>query len=251
MNSKYLPGLLMFCLGCFASCVSTKKYQAANDQLASLQNTNAQLATQITKLNADISQLKTENLAYGKEAEACRKAKELIAEKLENLNNNLAAKGTSVKEIEDRFNASINTFEESGANVVTKNGLVYITYPDKYFFKTGSSFVGETGREALNIVAEVLRKYPGVSCTIVGHTDTVSIKGIADNWSLSTERANAVVRILSDVYNINPKRLTSSGNSKFRPVADNATEQGREKNRRIEIVFDPDFGRIWDLMDKK
>jgi chemotaxis protein MotB len=251
MQYKNLTTLTLASIVMLSSCVSSKKYQAANDRIASLESTNSQQASQLSKLSTDISQLKTENLAYSKEAEDCRKMKQVISDKLDNLNRNLAEKGTSMRQIEQKINTSIQAFEDAGADVKYKNGLLYISYPDKFFFKKGSSLVGERGREALNTVAEVLRSNPGVTATIVGHTDTLSIKGIADNWSLSTERANAVVRILADVYNINPKRLTAAGNSKFRPVADNSTEEGREKNRRIQIVMDPDLSRIWDLMEKK
>ena len=89
---------------------------------------------------------------------------------------------------------------------------------------------------------------PGVITTIIGNTDTLGIKGTADNWSLSTERANAVVRVLSDVYNVNPNRLIAAGRSKFNPVASNDTPEGRERNRRIEIIINPRFDRIWDLL---
>jgi chemotaxis protein MotB len=100
-------------------------------------------------------------------------------------------------------------------------------------------------------VAQVMRDFPRVTCIIVGNTDTISIKGIADNWSLSTERANAVVRILHYTYSINPARLTAAGKGKYSPIASNATPEGREKNRRIEIIFNPDIDRLWELTKSK
>ena len=129
--------------------------------------------------------------------------------------------------------------------------MVHINFQDKFFFKSGSSTVGVNGRESLNMVAEVLRENPGVSVIIVGNTDTVHVKGIADNWSLSTERANAVVRVLHDLYNINPSRLTAAGKGKYSPVASNDTPEGREKNRRIEIIFNPDLSMFWELSEGK
>jgi chemotaxis protein MotB len=56
------------------------------------------------------------------------------------------------------------------------------------------------------------------------------------------------VRIMADVYNINPKRLVAAGRSKFNPVASNASPEGRERNRRIEIIINPRLDRIWELM---
>lgn len=64
--------------------------------------------------------------------------------------------------------------------------------------------VGPKGREALLVVGEVMYENTGTSTVIVGHTDTVAVKGYTDNWLVSTERANSVVRELEDLYNINP-----------------------------------------------
>jgi chemotaxis protein MotB len=60
-----------------------------------------------------------------------------------------------------------------------------------------------------------------------------------------------VVRILANTYNINPARLTAAGKSEFNPVASNATPEGREKNRRIEIILNPDLSRLWELSEGK
>ncbi len=79
----------------------------------------------------------------------------------------------------------------------------------------------------------------------MGHTDDVKFKkGHSDNLSLSTERANGVVRILSDNYKVDLVRLTSGGKGKYAPVADNATAEGRAKNRRTEIILNPDLQRV-------
>lgn len=234
----------------FTSCGTSKKLKAANTQIGDLNNQVTALNAKVAHDQKQIDQLKAENIQYGKEAEACRKAKAAVAERYENIEKNLAEKGTSMKQIQEKAQAAIGKFEDAGATVTYKNGMVHINFEDRFFFKSGSSTVGPKGREALNTVAEVLRDNPGVTAIIVGNTDTISVKGIADNWSLSTERANAVVRVLHDTYNINPARLTAAGRSKFNPVASNDTPEGREKNRRIEIIINPDLSRIWGLMER-
>jgi chemotaxis protein MotB len=233
------------------SCGTGKKLSAANAENARLNSIVTEQAGKLSANDKEIAQLKTENLEYGKEAEACRKAKAAIAERYENLHRNLAEKGTSMKKIRDKAEAAISKFEDAGAEVTYKNGLVHINFQDKFFFKSGSSTIGVKGREALNTVAEVLRENEGVTAIIVGNTDTISVKGKADNWSLSTERANAVVRVLHDTYNINPARLTAAGKSKYNPVVSNETPEGRERNRRIEIILNPDLARLWDLMEEQ
>ncbi|MEN9569035.1 MAG: hypothetical protein RL172_266 [Bacteroidota bacterium] len=239
------------CILSFTSCVSSKKFKTVSSELEAAKATVEQQSTQIASNSAEISQLKAENIKYGQEAEACRKAKELVARKYETLEKNLAEKGTSMKKIREKAQAAMDKFEAGGATVTYKSGLVHIVFKDDFFFKNNSSQIGIKGREALNTVAEVLRENPGVTAIILGHTDTLSIKGKADNWSLSTERANAVIRILHDIYNINPARLTAAGKSKYSPIADNSTEEGREQNRRVEIVLNPNLDRLWDLMEEQ
>ena len=235
----------------FASCGTSKKLEKANNELNQAKEVNSQQAQKITAYESDIKQLKEENIKYGKEAEDCRKAKEAIAQRADNLNKALAEEGTSMQEIRNRAAMALQRFEDQGATVTYKNGLIRINFTDDFFFKTGSSYIAPRGREALNTVAQALRENPRLTCFIVGHTDTVTIKGKADNWSLSTERANAVVRILHFTYNINPGRLTSAGKGKYNPVASNNTPEGREKNRRIEIILNPDLDHLWELSEKK
>jgi len=234
-----------------ASCVSTKKYKTANAEITSLNEQITTLNNRVTEDEKQISQLKTENIRYGKEAEDCRQVKAALAKRVDNINKALEEQGTSMKEIQEKIEKDLEPFKNLGATVTYKDGLVHINFTDKFFFKQGSSTVGPNGRISLNTVAQVMRDFPRVTCYIVGNTDTLPVKGEGDNWSLSTERANAVVRILYDIYNINPARLTSAGRGKFNPVASNDTPEGREKNRRIEIIFNPDFDRLRELSEDK
>jgi outer membrane protein OmpA-like peptidoglycan-associated protein len=88
----------------------------------------------------------------------------------------------------------------------------------------------------LTRAAEFLKKYPGTQVTIEGHTDNV---GTAEyNKKLSQERADAVRKALVTKYGIEEKRLTAKGFGFDRPVADNKTPEGRQKNRRIEAAVD-------------
>jgi len=72
---------------------------------------------------------------------------------------------------------------------------------------------------------------------VCGHTDNVPMtnKKYETNWELSTARATNVVRYLVEVENLEPARFTAAGYGEYRPVGDNDTPEGRQKNRRIEI----------------
>ncbi len=73
---------------------------------------------------------------------------------------------------------------------------------------------------------------------IGGHTDNVPMHSdiYPSNWELSTARAASVVRLFVKDSHIQPDKLVAVGYGEYRPVADNATAKGREKNRRIDII---------------
>ena len=88
-------------------------------------------------------------------------------------------------------------------------------------------------------VGEFMKKYPTTTAVIEGHTDNV---GSAEhNLDLSQRRAEAVVNDLVENFGIERSRLSAKGYGLTRPVADNATDEGRQKNRRIEAIIDCAF----------
>jgi chemotaxis protein MotB len=231
------------------SCGTNKKLASANSQIADL---NKQLETANSKLTENdklIGQLKEENIAYSKEAQECRMAKENATRKLEKLENDLERESRAIDSVAERAEAAVQKLVDAGAEVTMGDGMVYVSMPDKFLFKTGSATVGAKGKEGLAVIAEILQEYPNTDAIVVGNTDSSHVKGKADNWSLSTERANAVVRILRDTYKIDPVRLTAAGRGKYNPIAANNTPEGREMNRRIEIILIPDLTGLWEMLE--
>lgn len=231
-----------------SSCGTNKKLTAAQQQIDQLNNQVTSLTNQVAEKDKLIADLKRANEIDSKDAAQWRIVQEGARRKKEKLDKELAARGTSVEDIEARAGKAVQQLRAAGCDVTYSNGRFHITVPDEFTFKKGEATIGPKGREALNVVAQVMYDNPGVVTTIVGNTDSDPIRGVADNWSLSTERANAVVRVLADVYNINPKRLIAAGRSKFNPIADNETPEGKARNRRIEIVINPRFDRLVDLI---
>jgi chemotaxis protein MotB len=235
----------------FASCVSSKKYKSLNDQVTVLNSQVASKDQQIAEKDKLIGQLKEENIQASKEAAACRLAEQELKQKVANLNAALAEQGTSLEQIRKNAEEALAKFDDAGADVYYKNGLVYISLQDKLLFPSGSVTLNKDGVDALKIVADVVQDYPKVKIYVVGNTDTDGVgKGYKDNWSLSTERANTVVRIFRDKYGIDPGRLTAAGRSKYNPVIENTTAENKARNRRTEIILNPDLSRLWDLMEK-
>jgi outer membrane protein OmpA-like peptidoglycan-associated protein len=87
---------------------------------------------------------------------------------------------------------------------------------------------------ALKEMAALLEREPTLTVAIVGHTDNAG--KLDHNLSLSERRADAVMKALVSQYGIDARRLTSKGVGPFSPVASNRTEDGRARNRRVELV---------------
>jgi outer membrane protein OmpA-like peptidoglycan-associated protein len=102
------------------------------------------------------------------------------------------------------------------------------------FFDTGKSEIKPESEKALAEIAKLLQKDPGLKLHVVGHTDSV---GVMDaNMKLSQARAEAVVQALVTRHGIAAGRLKSFGVGPLAPVASNDTEEGKAKNRRVELV---------------
>jgi chemotaxis protein MotB len=252
------------------SCGPSKELLRSEAKADSLATVVGQMNSQITRLNGQINQLnssqtavnnqsaqqmallKKQNAVAMQEASDCKMAKEAVARRMEELNQAMAANGISMKEIRRKAVQALIQFADAGVDVRYKNGLVYISMQDELLFKPGSTKLGKNGQEALSVVAQVLNENPNLLIYVIGNTDSIKVtRGFTDNWSLSTERANTVVRVLRDQYQVSLDRVTSAGRGKFAPVADNSTAEGRAKNRRTDIILNPDLSRLWELIDKQ
>jgi len=102
------------------------------------------------------------------------------------------------------------------------------------YFDFNKSDVKPESDSALNEIAKLLTGNPNLKVFIVGHTDNVG--GIDYNMKLSQARADAVVKALTTKYKVKPQSLKAYGVGQMAPVAPNKTEEGRAKNRRVELV---------------
>ena len=124
---------------------------------------------------------------------------------------------------------------------MTERGLV-ITFLAEIFFNPGKDIVLLEGKDVLAKVAGVLNKnVPDSKVAIEGYTDNDPIKysGWKSNWELSSARALSVLHYFVDECQVKPDRLSANGYGEFRPVALNDTQEGKKKNRRVEIVILP------------
>lgn len=102
------------------------------------------------------------------------------------------------------------------------------------YFDTGKATLRPESKAALDEIAKLLQMQPSLKLHVVGHTDNVGV--LAANMTLSKQRADAVVTALATEYKIAPARLVGNGVGPLAPVASNSTDEGRQKNRRVELV---------------
>lgn len=101
-------------------------------------------------------------------------------------------------------------------------------------FDTGSATLKAESTAALDEVAQLMKNRPDLGLIVVGHTDSTG--GLDMNMKLSADRAASVVDALTGKYGISAARLSAHGVGPLAPVATNRTEDGRSKNRRVDLV---------------
>ncbi len=235
----------------FSSCGTGKKLSASEAQVSDLQTKNSQLVNENTQLKSNVSDLTAQNKSINDQFNSYKTNCEAQAAQLKKIQAALNEFTANVQALQDKVEAAEDKFKDQGMHIYSQDGVVFVSMEDHLMYKSGSSKLNPDGKEALGNLASVLNEMPKLKVIVVGNTDSVQAKGKADNWSLSTERANGVVRVLIKDYQVDPTRLSAAGKGKFNPVADNSTTEGRAKNRRTEIILNPDWARLWQEVQQQ
>ncbi len=144
-----------------------------------------------------------------------------------------------------------------GLRVEVRDNRMLIQLPGDVLFDSGSDKLKPRGKEILTSVAGVVRGDADLSkreFQIAGHTDNKPLKGgpFQDNWGLSAMRARSVLAFLTAPAAdgggaLDPKNWSAAGYGDTDPVANNDSEDGREKNRRVELVVMPNVEEMLNL----
>lgn len=146
-------------------------------------------------------------------------------------------------ELEDKLRREIDD-KQVKLNMMER-GLV-ITFIADILFDSGKARLRAEALPSLDKVVGVLNEAASrFSVGVEGHTDNEPIKysGWKSNWELSVVRALSVLHYLEE-RGVTPSRLSASGFGEYQPVSDNSTREGRQSNRRVEIVIYPRFERV-------
>lgn len=255
-----LTGFSMF----FSSCVSMKKYKEAEDRISSLNRTQRELRADLEAANSRIDLMEQANLDAlnqiankDKMIDSVQSELNMYSSALEDQHKTLVQlqgmidrQKAQTELLRQKMTEALGGFSNDQLSVYTKDGKVYVSLSEKLLFPSGSANVNQEGKEALEILANALQEQPDIHINIEGHTDSIPIKvRYEDNWALSVARSTAIVRMLTNDFNIDPIRIIASGKSQYDPIADNSTEEGRAKNRRTEIILAPKLDQLMEILN--
>ena len=267
-----------------SSCVSKKDYEGLQTKYSQLQNDYNTAQVRIAEYTSDSKSLAARLAEEQKRNEELREAYNNLQKAYGQLQgdytNNVSQGHVNISKLVDEINAS-NKFikqlvdaksksdslnqaltnkltrsltreEMADVDVQVLKGVVYISLADNMLYKSGSYEIGERAHETLSKIAKIIQDYKEYDVLVEGNTDDVPISktNIRNNWDLSALRASSVVQALQNQYGVDPKRLTAAGRGEYNPLADNATEKGRQRNRRTQIIITPKLDQFMDLIDQ-
>ncbi len=186
-------------------------------QNAYLQKMNRQLYDNVVKLEGEL-----------KHRKSVIHLQEEVIKLLDDPNNTIAS---SLKK---------RIAEDSVEVVPTETGFKVVIL-EKILYDSGSSELNPEGRKLLKLLVQSLRQGKHERIVVEGHTDNVPLRpgtriALYSNWELSAVRAARVARFLEQ-EGLDPKNLSARGYGFYHPIASNKTPEGRQQNRRIEIIL--------------
>ena len=199
-------------------------HQKNREELEELLNTKTDnLSKSVAELRQKILALEAENAELRKAREAkIREASGVYEKLLQDVKNEIASGQITISELKGKLTITMNA---------------------ALLFDAGKPDLGRDGRAVLRKMVDTLQGLKDQVIIVEGHTDNVAItsslsKTFPTNWELAAARAINVVKYLQR-QGIAPSLLSAATFSEYRPVADNSANEGRGKNRRIEIVLMP------------
>ena len=226
--------------------------KSLEDRLADAQRENSELKRQLAALQGSLDKSLVQNnqgsINISKlvdEINASNKyIKQLVEAKTKSDSLNLV--------LTNNLTRSLSRDELQEVDVKVLKGVVYVSLADNMLYRSGSYEVNERAKTTLSKIAKILGDYKDFEVLVEGNTADVPITrpNIRNNWDLSALRASSVVQVLQNDYGIAPNRLSAAGRGQYNPVATNATELGRQRNRRTQIIITPKLDQFLDLIDK-
>jgi len=199
---------------------------------------NASLREALQKKGEDVDKLLREKGALATSLEQARA-------RLEELRRAQAAaerRAEAMRQLVEQFRKMADAGQ---LQVGVRRGRMVIQLPSEVLFESARSELKAQGKTALAEVARILKTMRDRQFQVAGHTDddAIATPRFPSNWYLSSARAIEVVSFLIS-QGMDPKQLSAAGYGEFDPVGPNDTPEGKAKNRRIEIVVQPNVDEL-------
>jgi chemotaxis protein MotB len=233
----------------FAACgYSEEEMQAKKDEIADLQTKLAASEERAAAFEAHLRELGVSNQELNERLNIAGVEKGELQRALDELRareKQAQARLAVFTEMVNKFKAMIDSGK---LRVRVVRGRMVVELSENILFDSGKAALKKEGQDALSEVAAVLVSIPNRDFQIAGHTDDIPIKSakFPSNWELSTARAVEVTRFLV-TKGVDAARVSAAGYAETQPVASNAEADGRQQNRRIEIVLMPNLDELPDL----
>jgi len=236
-------------------CELKETIRALNKGLEGETRTNESLNTKLASRDATVSQLQKRLQASESHARYLEEVVEKRQQHIKRLSRQFAAlKGEKVF-VEGRMGHLKSTYEALISDLeqqiekkeVTIRAFekeISVTFVERILFESGKTSITAEGRRILRGVGEILGRVHDKQIRVIGHTDNIPILPeyryrFPSNWALSGARAAAVVRYFQKRIGLDPSNLEAVGRAFYEPIASNDTDEGRAKNRRVEIIVAP------------
>jgi len=210
-----------------------------NRQASTVQKT---LRTELEKSMSLQKEIQERGLTISQLDKKSASLKKMLAEEKKMAEQKIRDTERTTQARKDLIDSLQKEIEEGNIKISQMEDRLSVQIVNKVLFPTGSDQVSRDGKGVLKKVSNTLKR-ARQRIRIEGHTDNVPIgvgliQKFPSNWELSTSRATQVVRYLVK-EKVNPENLQAVGMSEYKPIASNDTPEGRQQNRRIEIILTP------------
>jgi len=253
---RTLPLLLLASALITTGCVSKKKFRSATAHVDKLRADSLAYEEQARGLQSELFGLVGNAKLTAEELDARKRELKVKdaelkekAQRMDELDRRLRSQTDAMTNLRQKVADALVNFKAEDLTVSMRDGKVYVSLSEQLLFPSGSDAVEPKGKEALTKLATVMTTNTDIDMMVEGHTDNVPIKRgrFNDNWDLSTARATSIARILL-AAGLPPEHLTAAGRSEYVPIASNDTPEGKQRNRRTEIILIPKLDELYKTL---
>jgi chemotaxis protein MotB len=232
-----------------AACHPTEEeYKAKEAEVAQLKAKLGESEQRASSLEARLKEMSDNNAALAERLNLAGAEKGTLERALEELRAREKQSQARLAVFTEMLNKFRSMIDSGKLRVRVVRGRMVVELAENILFDSGRADLKKEGQDALTQVASVLSSIENRDFQVAGHTDNIPIKSarFPSNWELSTARAVVVTKWLTE-KGLASNRVSAAGYAETQPVAPNDTPDGRQQNRRIEIVLMPNLDELPDL----